>query len=204
MPAPLVQSSAEESAIKKWIYKYLDSIDNLDSGILLFKYVLIDPSHKISPEVDTISPGRKIYLSDEKIGSEIGVDQATIYRHIKDIFIELLDGLFNELDEPKNIETVRKIEREISTYYVDLLESYLSKASEQLPEADMQLFQAYRDRRQPIDPVDRHRIHQFLIDSVGKQILERVKHPKMTEFAPEGQALEAIDRWIESQLSQRI
>jgi hypothetical protein len=204
LEAPIEQSSAEGLAINTLISEFLDNIDNLDTGILLFKYVSIDPNQNISPELKKISLSRKIYPSDKKVGDAICVDQATVYRRLKKIFTKLRDRLFNELGESKDINTLRIVLGEISVYYVELLEGYLAKAVELLPATDTQVFQAIYNDRQQIDQVDRHRIHRFLIDRVSEQILERIRHSKMMEFSPEGQAIEAIDNWIQSQLSQRI
>jgi hypothetical protein len=162
------------------------------------------PNQNISPELKKISLSRKIYPSDKKVGDAICVDQATVYRRLKKIFTKLRDRLFNELGESKDINTLRIVLGEISVYYVELLEGYLAKAVELLPATDTQVFQAIYNDRQQIDQVDRHRIHRFLIDRVSEQILERIRHSKMMEFSPEEQAIEAIDNWIQSQLSQRI
>jgi hypothetical protein len=204
LEAPSSQSSDEKSEMKNLISEYLKSIDNLNAGILIFKYLLIDPSREISPKVKKINPGRKIYPSDRVVGLAVNKDQATVWRQSKDLITKLLNLLFKETGEAKNIDTLRIVLKEISEYYVELLEGYLANANEQLPESERQSYKgAYIDRPRPLDSIERDRIHQFLIERVGEQILDRVKHKKMSEFEPNGQALKAIDDWIESQLSQR-
>ena len=200
--APLAKISAEGTVISRLIRKYLETIDDRNTGILFLKYVLIDPSRKISSALKEIPQDRKIYPNQREIGIEVNLDGATVHKRLAKIFTTIRDRLFEEIGASRDIDAVRTILSEISGYYIELLESYLTTAKDRLPSPDRQLYQlVYIERQQPIEPVDRDRIHQFLADDVSKQILEWLKLP---QFAAQGQAIQAIDDWIESQLTQRF
>jgi hypothetical protein len=199
--SPWQEDPDETSVIGRLIKEYLESVDILKYRILFFKYGLLDPTYQLTTKTQIEARTRKFSATQTDVAIELSyADNTPVHYHLGGIYRASRDILSTEFAESAAGKS-RIVETAISVYYIELMESYLNSAIESLSPADRKLLpEVYRDIEQ-IEAVELHPIHQFLIDDVGRQILERLNLP---QFAPDGQAVEAIDNWIQSQLSQRV
>jgi hypothetical protein len=184
---PPQPDSAERWSAAIVIKEYLNRASNTHTHLLCIKYGLA---------ID------KITLTDLSVELQIGY--TSVRYHLTQIFQQLRDLLAEQLNEPKNLETLRLIEQEIEIYYSELLERNLTAAVQKLAQTDRQyLWQIYlndRHSQENIDRANQERIYNILIANVGDDLLRLFN---IARFVPNGQARQLIATWIATQLQQR-